>query len=98
MNPKAPLAIAVGYGAGIYFGYSAIKKSALLRSASRWPSTRGRVLESTLFKDAGNKTHFRVRYEFVVGERIESTTARLSGDWFWSGKAQAAFVARYVPG
>src|SRR5829696_5578777 len=98
MQPKGILAIVVGYGAGIYFATSAWRKSSLLRAASRWPSVRGRIIESTLFKNALGKTHFRVRYEFVAGERIESDTPRLCGDWFWNNEAQAAFVARYAPG
>jgi hypothetical protein len=98
VQPKGILAIAVGYGAGIYFSIAAWKKSSLMRAASRWPSVRGRIIESTLFKNAQGKTHFRVRYEFVVGERIESDTARLCGDWFWNNEAQAAFVARFSPG
>ena len=70
-----------------------------MERARRWPSARGKILESIQFKRPGEKgTHFRVRYEFEVGERIESDTARASGDWFWGDKQQTAFVARYVPG
>ena len=77
----------------------AIKKRALLKRARRWLSTPGRILESTLYKEPGrNATHFRIRYEFSVGERIEGSTPRIAGDWFWNNKQQAAFVARFTPG
>jgi hypothetical protein len=99
MTPKAILAICGGYGAGIWFTILALKKRAIFERAKRWLSTQGRILESTIYKDAArNRTHFRVRYEFAVGERIEGSTPRLAGDWFWNNKQQTAFVARYTPG
>ncbi len=96
MNPKEILAIGVGYGAGIWFSILALKKMALLRDAERWASTRGRILESCLYRDEERNTiHFRIRYEFTAGEKIEGKTPRLAGDWFWTEKQQAAFVSRY---
>ena len=99
MTIKAIIAICIGYGAGAWFSFLALKKKALLARAKDWLSARGRILESTLYKDPKrNATHFRVRYEFHVGERIEGSTPRIAGDWFWNNKQQADFVARYVPG
>jgi hypothetical protein len=99
MTGKAIFAMAVGYGSGGWFTYSAIRRTLLLRRATQWFSARGHILESTTCRDPGSqKTHFRVRYEFDVGERIEGATPRLSGDWFWGDKDQKAFVARYVAG
>ncbi|HKS36171.1 MAG TPA: DUF3592 domain-containing protein, partial [Verrucomicrobiae bacterium] len=70
-----------------------------MKRAQRWLSAPGRIVESTLYKDPHqNRTHFRIRYEFSVGEKIEGATPRVSGDWFWSDKQQAAFVSRFVPG
>ena len=93
------LAICVGYGAGIWFSLLALKKRALLDRSMSWLSTRGRIVESTLYREPGrNATHFRIRYEFFVGERVEGSTPRVAGDWFWSNKQQAAFVSRYSPG
>ena len=99
MTPKAILAICVGYGAGIWFSLLALRKRSLMKRAQRWLSAPGRIVESTLYKDPHqNRTHFRIRYEFSVGEKIEGATPRVSGDWFWSDKQQAAFVSRFVPG
>src|SRR6266550_2894848 len=99
MGLKAILAICVGYGAGFWFSGLALKKRALLDRARRWLSTRGRIIESTLYRDPNRKaTHFRIRYEFFVGERLEGSTPRVAGDWFWSNEQQAAFVSRYQPG
>ena len=96
---KAILAICIGYGAGLWFSLLAIRKRALLARAKEWLITRGRIIESTLYKKPGTRgTHFKVRYEFTVGERIEGSTPRAAGDWFWSDKQQAAFVARYTSG
>lgn len=97
---KAVIAMIAGFGAGAWYSYLATKKSFVFREAACWPSVRGRILESITYKDPskGNKTHFRVRYEYVVGERLEGDTPRLCGDWFWNNKQQAAFVARYSPG
>jgi hypothetical protein len=99
MNAKAILAICIGYGAGVWFSFLALKKRALLDRARGWMSTTGRILESTLYRHpTRNGTHFRVHYEFMVGEKIVGTTPRAAGDWFWNDKEQAAFVARFVPG
>jgi len=99
MTGKALIAMAIGYGAGGWFAYSAIRRTLLLRQATQWFSARGHILESTTYWDPGSeKTHFRVRYEFNVGWKIEGATPRLSGDWFWGDKDQNAFVARYVAG
>lgn len=93
------IAICAGYGAGVWFTIRALRQRAAIYRARDWLSTRGRILESTLYKDPNRRgTHFRVRYEFHVGERIESSTARLAGDWFWNNTQQAAFVDRYQPG
>jgi hypothetical protein len=99
MSIKAILAVCFGYGAGIWFFVLALRKRLQFERARGWLSTRGRILESTLCQQPGNEAmHFRVRYEFTVGERIEGSTPRIAGDWFWSGKQQADFVARYQPG
>ena len=99
MTPKAILAICVGYGAGIWFSALALRKRAALDRAKSWLNTRGRILESTLYKDPNrNATHFRIRYEFHIGERIEGSSPRITGDWFWNNRHQAAFVSRYTPG
>jgi hypothetical protein len=99
MTAKAFLAMLVGYGAGIWFCALALKKRAALARAKGWLSARGRILESALYKDPNrNATHFRIRYEFHIGEKIEGSTPRIAGDWFWNNKQQAAFVSRYVPG
>jgi hypothetical protein len=99
MQLKAILAICVGYGAGLWFGILALRKQLLFNRAMGWLNTRGRILESLVYRDPRrNATHFRVRYEFFVDYRIEGSTPRIAGDWFWNQKQQAAFVARYVPG
>jgi hypothetical protein len=98
MSPKLVLAILVGYGVGIACSISALRRALALRRARAWRSTQGTVLESTTFVDEHQRTHFRVRYEFVGIQRMEGSTPRLSGDWFWNNAQQAAFVARYRPG
>ncbi len=99
MPLKTILAICIGYGAGIWFSVMALRKQAALNRARFWVGTRGRILESTLTRDPdSNRTHFRVRYEFEAGGRIEGSTPRLAGDWFWNDRRQAAFVSRYTPG
>ena len=99
MTPKAILAICAGYGAGIWFSIDACRRTVLLKKARKWPSVLGEILESTTYKDPGGKsTNFRIRYRFAVGETIEGATPRLSGEWFWNKKQQAAFVARFVAG
>jgi hypothetical protein len=99
MSAKAMLAACLGYGAGIWFFILAVKKRALLERAKRWWSTTGCILESTVYRDAErNANHFRVRYEYHVGQRFEGATPRIAGDWFWNDRQQAAFVARYTAG
>ena len=100
MNPKGILAICVGYGVGIWCSVLAIKRWMLFHRALGWLSTRGRIIESTLYKDPKrrNATHFRVRYEFSVGERFEGDTPRIAGGWFWNSRQQSEFVARFTPG
>jgi hypothetical protein len=99
MTAKAILAIVVGYGAGLWFSVLAWRKQAALERAKGWLTTRGRILEATLYQDPQrNATHFRIRYVFQVGNQIEGNTPRLSGDWFWNSKQQAAFVSRFTPG
>ena len=99
MTTKALIAICVGYGAGIWFSIQALRRRALLNRARQWLSVRGEIIESTTYRDPNrNATHFRIRYRFVIGETIEGSTPRVSGDWFWNDKQQTAFVARYVPG
>jgi hypothetical protein len=93
---KGIIAICVGYGAGIRFSILAIRKQTLLDRSQRWLSAPGRILESTLIRNARGHGSFRIRYEFYVGERIESSTPRLSGKWFWTSKQEAAFVSRYA--
>lgn len=89
-----------GFGAGIWFSVAALRKMLALQRVKHWPSIEGRVIESVLFQDPERKnaTHFRVRYEFVIGDTIIGSTPRFSGDWFWNNKQQAQFVARFVPG
>ena len=99
MPIKAILAICIGYGAGIWFFVLGLKKHLLLAKAMGWLPTRGRILESLVYTDpTRNRTHFRVCYEFFVDERVEGSTPRIAGDWFWNQKQQEAFVARYIPG
>jgi len=98
-SEKAFLAMFAGYGAGVWCTFSAIRRTLAMNEARHWPGVRGKVLESMLYQDPGGKhTHFRVRYEFTIGDRIEGCTPRLSGDWFWHNDAQAEFVSRYVAG
>jgi hypothetical protein len=100
MNPKEALTIVVSYGVGAWFAASALKKMLSLQRVRHWPSIEGTITESVLYQDPARKnhTHFRVQYEFTVGDRIVGSTPRFSGDWFWNNKRQAAFVARYAPG
>lgn len=96
-NEKTFLAIFVGYGAGLWCAVAALRRARAMAEARHWPGVRGRILESVEYQDPGGKaTHFRIRYEFTVGDRIEGHTPRLSGDWFWSNDAQTDFVSRYV--
>ena len=98
-NEKTFLAIAAGYGAGVWCSISALRKIRAIAAARHWPSALGKILESREYSDpAGKATHFVIRYEFVVGDRIEGNTPRLSGEWFWSNDAQSEFVVRYVAG
>jgi hypothetical protein len=98
-SPAAIVVICVGYGAGIWFTVSAIRRRVLFANARNWLSTRGRIIESTLYPTRFPKvTHFQVRYEFSVGERIEGSTPRVAGAWFLNDQQQAAFVSRYSPG
>ncbi len=98
-NEKAFLAMAVGFGAGVWGAWSALRRTLAMAEARHWPSVRGKILESVTYQDPGGKaTHFRIRYEFTIGDRIEGHTPRLSGEWFWSNDAQAEFVCRYVAG
>lgn len=99
MSGKGAIAIAFGYGAGIWFVIAAIKRRLLLQQAQRWILTRGRIIESRVVTQNGGKTSdVLIRYEFLAGERIEGSTPRVSGEWFFNNKQQAAFAARYVPG
>lgn len=99
MTIKGLLCIPVGFGAGLWCGVAALQKSIVMSRAKYWPSVEGRILESVLIPDLERrKTHFKVRYEFVLEERIESATPRIAGDWFWNNRLQVAFVARYAPG
>ena len=98
-NEKTFLAIALGYGAGVWCSVSALRKMRAMSQARHWPGVRGKVLESVEYTDpSGKHTHFRIRYEFTVGDRIEGNTPRLSGEWFWSREAQSEFVVRYIKG
>lgn len=100
MTGKATLAVFFGFSAGVWCAISAARKTRALQRANFWPSVRGTITESFLYQDPSRKnaTHFRVSYEFVVGDQIRGCTPRISGDWFWSNKHQAAFVAKYVVG
>lgn len=101
MLVKSILSVVGGYGVGIWFSFLAYRKQRLFTRASWWTTTRGRVLQSELYRDPkqDNHTHFRVHYEFTArGDRIVGTTPRLCGDWFWNNRKQAAFVERFVVG
>jgi Protein of unknown function (DUF3592) len=99
MNTNAILCIPIAYGAGIWCGIKAFRNWRRFSEAKYWPSVQGTILESVIIPDVENKrTHFRVRYEFALGDRIESCTPRLSGDWFLNNRLQEEFVARYSSG
>lgn len=99
MTIKGLLCIPFGFGAGLWFGFAALQKSVVMSRAKYWPSVKGTILESAIIPDLRRRrTHFKVRYEFILGERIESVTPRIAGDWFWNNQLQEAFVARYAPG
>jgi len=100
MSPKGTLAVVFGFGAGIWFTASALTKMLALQRVKHWPSTEGKVTESVIYQDPAHKnaTHFRVKYEFIIGDKIIGSTPRFSGDWFWNKKQQAKFVARFVEG
>jgi hypothetical protein len=100
MTAKAAIAITGGCCLGAYFAFSAIRKHLMYQRARFWPSVLGTITESLLYQDPsqGNATHFRVSYEFVVGDTLRGSTPRLCGDWFWSKQQQAVFVGRYVIG
>jgi Protein of unknown function (DUF3592) len=86
----------IGLIAFLGAGTMALKATLLFSRAQGWPSARGRILESRLFKKEDGKTHFLIRYDFEVKERtIESQTPRLAGDWFSDNQSQANFVARF---
>ncbi len=98
-NEKIFLAIAAGYGAALWCGTSALRKSWLLARARRWPSTRGKILEAVFYEEQDpDRTHSALRYEFTVGERIEGCTGRLSGGLFWSKDEEADFIYQFVMG
>lgn len=99
MDLEAALAIGIGFSMGLGFGWAAVRKHLLLARARHWPSVRGRILVSEVYRDeARGAQHFRIRYQYRMGDLAEGSTPRLSGDWFWSDRAQAAFVARFLPG
>lgn len=99
LTAKGIIAMLVGYAAAVVFTINAVRKTRLLWESVGWFSVRGRILESRILPDpSGRGTHFRVRYEFVAGGRVEGGTPRLCGDWFWRSGLQAEFVARYIPG
>jgi Protein of unknown function (DUF3592) len=100
MSPKGILAVIFGFGAGIWFSASALKKMLALQRVKQWPSVEGKITESLTYQDSTRKnaTHFRVKYEFIIGDKIVGCTPRFSGDWFWNNEAQAKFVARFVAG
>lgn len=98
LDPEVLFALFGGYFVFLATGVGALWLSARLRRARHWPSTRGRVLESFEYKDHQGRTHYTVKYEFTVSERIVSETPRACGDWFLTGAHQTAFVARFVPG
>jgi hypothetical protein len=97
MSFKTALAIAVGFGFGLWYSWVALRRSRDMARAQRWPSTSGTIVESAIHV-VDKKKHFRVRYEFTAIEKMEGATPRISGDWFFSGRAQREFVARWVPG
>jgi hypothetical protein len=97
---KGYLIIGSAYAVAIGVACKALVRSRSFSRAAWWPAARGRIIESFLYQDAPRKaTHFKVRYAFTVdGQRIESDTPRLCGDWFWNNQQQAAFVDRFQPG
>lgn len=100
MSPKGTFAVVFGFGAGLWCCIAAARKLLAWQRVKHWPSIKGTVVESLLYQDPHrrNATHFRVKYEFVVGDKIIGSTPRFSGNWFWTNKHQARFVARFVPG
>ena len=101
MKPKTSFAVIFGFGVGAYSIYKAVRQSRALDRSARWPSVRGKILESAVKRHWWGwrrYTTFCVRYEFTVQERIEGYTPRLCGDWFWSDDQEAEFVGRYYPG
>lgn len=100
MSPKEVLVIAFGFGAGVWFSVAALRKMLALQRVRHWPSIEGTVIESVLYRDSvrRNALHFRIRYEFTIGDTIVGSTPRFSGDWFWTDKLQAQFAARFSAG
>lgn len=95
---RSLLAIAFGFGSGLWLSWVALRRSREMARAQQWRSTSGRILESAIYVDrAKRQKHFRVRYEFTAVERMEGATPRASGSWFFSDRAQRAFVARWTP-
>ncbi len=78
----------------------ALKKLLALQKVRQWPSIQGRVIESVLYKDPAlnNATTSRIRYEFVIGDKIIGSTPRHSGQWFWTKRQEEEFVSRFAAG
>lgn len=88
--------VAVSLGVAGKFLLLAVRKQREIERAQWWLSARGRILESTIYKDpSSGHDHFRIRYEFSAGEIREGSRPRIAGDWFWTDQLQAAYVARY---
>lgn len=101
MDAKLILALVIAACATVWFSALSFHKIIRIRRASHWSIANGRVLESLTFKDPKHdgKTHFLIRYEFEVrGHRIEGTSPRASGDWFWNNSKQQEFVDRFKKG
>jgi len=87
-------------GAGAYSGIQGVRRWFLAKEAKDWMYTDAIIRESFTYKDPArkNRTHFRVKYEFVAGKAITGLTPRISGDWFLNNSQQQSFVDRYKEG
>lgn len=104
----------LGYGLALSYTVSALRTTIDFRKALHWPSVRGRIIESeTHYGKGGGKFRLRYEF-FVGQEITSSapqnrghshsfrmiigSTARLSGDWFWTSTQMEEFVNRYPTG
>jgi Protein of unknown function (DUF3592) len=99
MSAQPILGFFIVCGGFLWCGMKAVQVWIRLNRAACWVTVPGVILESRLTWDSLRKvTNYRVRYSFVAGERMESTTARLCGHDFVRSSKQSEFVARYRVG